>query len=99
MSAFTQALQRMFDARPARPCSANDAQRPSPSHGDADVHHSRAGPPLAAAGDVLGGRFELIALIGEGGMSRVFKALDLRRQAGEADRHVAVKVLTEPFDA
>jgi formylglycine-generating enzyme required for sulfatase activity/predicted Ser/Thr protein kinase len=50
-------------------------------------------------GDILQGRFSLVALIGEGGMSRVFKAIDLRRaEAGASDSHVAVKVLTEPFN-
>ena len=50
-------------------------------------------------GDILQGRFSLVALIGEGGMSRVFKAIDLRRaEAGASDTHVAVKVLTEPFN-
>jgi formylglycine-generating enzyme required for sulfatase activity/predicted Ser/Thr protein kinase len=50
-------------------------------------------------GDILQGRFSLVALIGEGGMSRVFKAIDLRRaEAGARETHVAVKVLTEPFN-
>ncbi len=50
-------------------------------------------------GDIIQGRFSLVALIGEGGMSRVFKAIDLRRaEAGAIDPHVAVKILTEPFD-
>jgi hypothetical protein len=50
-------------------------------------------------GDILQGRFSLVALIGEGGMSRVFKAIDLRRvEAGAPGHHVAVKVLTQPFD-
>jgi formylglycine-generating enzyme required for sulfatase activity/predicted Ser/Thr protein kinase len=50
-------------------------------------------------GDILQGRFSLVALIGEGGMSRVFKAIDLRRaEAGATDPYVAVKVLTEPFN-
>jgi len=50
-------------------------------------------------GDILQGRFSLVALIGEGGMSRVFKAIDLRRaEAGGLDPHIAVKVLTEPFN-
>src|SRR5258708_26015338 len=53
--------------------------------------------PVVGVGDVLKGRFDLIDLIGEGGMSRVFKAIDLRRvEAGAADPCVAVKVLTEP---
>ncbi len=54
--------------------------------------------PGVGVGDILQGRFSLVALIGEGGMSRVFKAIDLRRvEAGAADPYVAVKVLTEPF--
>ena len=55
--------------------------------------------PGAGVGDILQGRFSLVALIGEGGMSRVFKAIDLRRaEAGASDPFVAVKVLTEPFN-
>jgi formylglycine-generating enzyme required for sulfatase activity len=55
--------------------------------------------PCAGVGDILQGRFSLVALIGEGGMSRVFKAIDLRRvEAGAADPYIAVKVLTEPFN-
>ncbi len=54
--------------------------------------------PRAGVGDILQGRFSLVALIGEGGMSRVFKAIDLRRvEAAAPDPYVAVKVLTEPF--
>jgi formylglycine-generating enzyme required for sulfatase activity len=49
-------------------------------------------------GSVLLDRFKLLDVIGEGGMSRVFKAIDLRRvEAGASDPHVAVKVLTMPF--
>lgn len=59
---------------------------------------AQKGNRLPVAGDVLQGRFSLVKLIGEGGMSRVFKAIDLRRvEAGAADPYIAVKVLTEPF--
>jgi formylglycine-generating enzyme required for sulfatase activity len=44
-------------------------------------------------------RFGLTELAGEGGMSRVYKAVDLRRvEAGTDDPHVAVKVLNIPFE-
>jgi formylglycine-generating enzyme required for sulfatase activity/predicted Ser/Thr protein kinase len=50
-------------------------------------------PPL------LQGRFKLIQLVGEGGMSRVYKAIDLRRvEARSEDPYVAVKVLTALFN-
>jgi formylglycine-generating enzyme required for sulfatase activity/predicted Ser/Thr protein kinase len=49
-------------------------------------------------GAVLQDRFSLRELVGEGGMSRVYKAFDLRRvEAGSRDPYVAVKVLTVPF--
>jgi Protein kinase domain/PQQ-like domain len=41
-----------------------------------------------SVGDVVGGRFSLVSELGEGGMSRVYEALDLRY-----DRAAAVKVL------
>jgi len=59
----------------------------------------RAADDSVGVGDILQGRFSLVAMIGEGGMSRVFNAIDLRRAEAGADvPFVAVKVLTEPFD-
>jgi formylglycine-generating enzyme required for sulfatase activity len=49
-------------------------------------------------GSVLLNRFRLLEKIGEGGMSHVYKAIDLRKvEAGAADPHMAIKVLTVPF--
>jgi IMP dehydrogenase/GMP reductase len=62
--------------------------------------HDGKGPPAtchAPVGidSVLAARFKLVKLIGEGGMSNVFKAIDLRKVgAGARDPHLAVKVLT-----
>jgi formylglycine-generating enzyme required for sulfatase activity len=48
---------------------------------------------------VLLNRFKLVQLVGEGGMSDVYKAIDLRKvEAGARDPHLAVKVLTVRFD-
>ena len=68
--------------------------------GDGDqhtpAHHSKRAP--VEIGTVLQGRFSLSELVGEGGMSRVYKAFDLRRvEAGSRDPYLAVKVLTVPF--
>jgi formylglycine-generating enzyme required for sulfatase activity/predicted Ser/Thr protein kinase len=49
--------------------------------------------------DVLQHRFKLVQLVGEGGMSDVYKAIDLRKvEAGARDPYLAVKVLTARFD-
>jgi formylglycine-generating enzyme required for sulfatase activity/predicted Ser/Thr protein kinase len=51
-----------------------------------------------SVGSVLKGRFRLIEPIGEGGMSTVYKAIDLRKvEARAPETHVAVKLLTVPM--
>ena len=44
--------------------------------------------PMLNPGDVLGGRYEILQLLGEGGMGAVYKALDR-----EVDRTIALKVI------
>jgi formylglycine-generating enzyme required for sulfatase activity len=52
-----------------------------------------------AVGDVLLDRYRLVALIGEGGMSRVFKATDSGATTpASPDSFIAVKVLTRPIN-
>jgi formylglycine-generating enzyme required for sulfatase activity len=60
-----------------------------------DVESRRTAP--ITLGSVLQGRFKLIENIGQGGMSVVYKAIDLRKiEARSSDPYVAVKLLTVP---
>ncbi len=48
----------------------------------------QAAAPVLQSGDVLGGRYEILQLLGEGGMGAVYKAMDR-----ELDRPVALKLI------
>jgi formylglycine-generating enzyme required for sulfatase activity len=51
-----------------------------------------------AVGDILLGRFRLLELVGEGGMSRVYKAIDSLLAKDSSDPFMAVKVLTRQLN-
>jgi formylglycine-generating enzyme required for sulfatase activity/predicted Ser/Thr protein kinase len=67
------------------------------SNGDAPPTAVTRRKSQISVGSVLHGRFRLIEPIGEGGMSTVYKAIDLRKvEARAGDTHVAVKLMTVP---
>lgn len=75
-------------------------------HVTSDDEHSESVPSpqfrknraTVGEGSVLKHRFKLVECAGEGGMGRVYKAIDLRRvEAHQQDVHVAIKVLTRSF--
>lgn len=109
LSVMTQKNRPEDDTQLLRPVAErNPAAAPRPESQDPrTVLLDRAGPPTESPteppkpsveiGAVLQDRFKLIELVGEGGMSRVFKAIDLRRvEARSQNPFLAVKVLTVP---
>ena len=60
-------------------------RRPSPPN---PISDSQASAAVFQIGDVLGGRYEILQLLGEGGMGAVYKATDR-----ELDRFAALKVI------
>jgi formylglycine-generating enzyme required for sulfatase activity/tRNA A-37 threonylcarbamoyl transferase component Bud32 len=79
-----------------RSATDDDATTTLIDHTEADNTNLQALPvsPGLAVGDLLKGRFRLIGHLGEGGMSTVYNAIDLRKvEARAADAQVAVKIL------
>jgi len=70
-----------------------------PGGGNAAAPGLGVGDAGVRVGDLLADRYRLLELIGEGGMSRVYKAIDLQRAGrAPAGECIAVKVLARPFD-
>lgn len=77
--------------------SGTSASSRSSSWGQPEMWQADDGRRLEI-GSVIKDRFELIELLGEGGMGRVFKAVD-RRKIEAQDRHpfLAIKILNDQF--
>src|ERR1700735_5419758 len=68
--------------------NAANAQRSTIRRSPNDSSGLNASDAILQVGDVLGGRYEILQMLGQGGMGAVYKALDR-----EVDRFVALKLI------
>ncbi len=86
----------LIEREPSSPDAARFGAPDAPTPPDPPDVEFRRNAPITI-GSVLQGRFKLIESIGQGGMSAVFKAIDLRKiETHSSDPYVAVKLLTIP---
>lgn len=84
-----------------RPDHSRSSQLPAATGGSRPIITGASGEKITTqtvkVGDVINGRFELEELIGKGGMSQVFRAVDKRKlEAHSRVPYVAVKVMNVP---
>ena len=75
------------------------SQTPLTKPGNSTGPGDAAQPNVSALNNkVIKGRFELVSMLGAGGMGAVYKALDRRKvEASDSDPYVAVKLLNDDF--